>query len=274
MTDAAAESFRGLPAIDTDAYHGPSWWPLSQARDAWRHPASAASRPPGSLINVVSVVTGILNVEWGWNAIPVAIGPLRIELTFYPPLVLSLLCAVWLGPSWGIVPAYLANLASALSSGIAWPLAALFSLAGAIEIAIFWGSMVTLNVSPDLRRVRDLLRFAAVALVAPTTSSLAVIIWNTAHGLDFRRGPEHLARLGTRRFRPGPPDRGTRAALVGTAGQEPRRSAVQELAAPEPHLHASGVLVLHGVCPHGHPRVRRASRCSKARSTSTLTPGP
>ena len=124
-----------------------------------------------------------------------AIGPLRIELTFYPPLVLSLLCAVWLGPTWGIVPAYLANLASALSSGIDWPLAALFSLlaalfalAGAIEIAIFWGSMVTLNISPDLRRLRDFFRFAAVALVAPTTSSLAVIIWNTAHGLDFRAG--------------------------------------------------------------------------------------
>ncbi len=117
-----------------------------------------------------------------------AIGPLRFDLTIWPPLVLSLLCAVWLGPLWGIVPAYLANLASSVSSGISWPVGALFSLAGAIEIAIFWGSMVTLNISPDLRRFRDLARFTAVALVAPTTSSLAVIIWNTANGLDFLAG--------------------------------------------------------------------------------------
>jgi diguanylate cyclase (GGDEF)-like protein len=101
---------------------------------------------------------------------------------------LSLVCAVWLGPMWGIVPIYLANLGSSLWSGIGWPLALLFSLAGAIETAIFWGSMVTLNISPDLRKGKDLIRFAAVSLVAATTSSLAVVIWNSAHGLDFGEG--------------------------------------------------------------------------------------
>ncbi len=66
--------------------------------------------------------------------------------------------------------------------------ALLFALAGALEVLIFWGSMVTLNISPELRRWRDLARFVLVCLIAPITASLAVLIWNTAHGLDPEAG--------------------------------------------------------------------------------------
>lgn len=47
---------------------------------------------------------------------------------------------------------------------------------------------MTLEIHPDLRRLRDWRRFAAAALVAPVAPSLAVLIWNTAHGLDFSAG--------------------------------------------------------------------------------------
>ena len=77
-------------------------------------------------------------------------------MTVYPPFVLSLLSAVWLGPTWGLVPAYAANLVGALVSGLSPLSAVLFALAGALEVLIFWGSMVTLNINPDLRRSRDL----------------------------------------------------------------------------------------------------------------------
>jgi diguanylate cyclase (GGDEF)-like protein len=180
--------FRGLLTIDDDGYRGPSWWSLSHIKEVLTHRGMRIVVAAWLAVNLVSILTGILNVELGWNGIPLRIGPLQIDLTAYPPLALSLACAVWLGPLWGIVPIYLANLAGSLWSGMSWPLAALFSLAGAIETAIFWGSMVTLNISPDLRRARDLVRFAAVCLVAATTSSLAVVIWNSAHGLDFGEG--------------------------------------------------------------------------------------
>ena len=42
---------------------------------------------------------------------------LEVPVTIYPPFVLSLLAAVWLGPTWGLVPAYTANLASAVTAG-------------------------------------------------------------------------------------------------------------------------------------------------------------
>ena len=148
-------------------------------------------------------------------------------MTIYPPFVLSLLAAVWLGPTWGLVPAYAANLAGALVGGLG-PLAALlFALAGALEVLIFWGSMVTLNISPELRRWRDLARFALVCLIAPITASLAVLIWNTAHGLDPAAGFRRLEGLGVRRHPAGAAGRGPAPPLRRAAGAPVDRPAVR-----------------------------------------------
>ena len=135
-----------------------------------------------------------------WNGLPLRLGAFELPVTIYPPFVLSLLAAIWLGPTWGLVPAYAANLAGALVSGLSPWTALLFALAGALEVLIFWGSMVTLNISPDLRRFRDFGRFFLVCLIAPITASLAILLWNTARGLDTTDGAARLARLGDRRL--------------------------------------------------------------------------
>jgi hypothetical protein len=87
---------------------------------------------------VLAVATGILNVTEDWNALPLRVGPFEVPVTIYPPFVLSLLAAIWLGPTWGLVPAYAANLAGALVSGLSPWTAMLFALAGALEVLIFW----------------------------------------------------------------------------------------------------------------------------------------
>jgi diguanylate cyclase (GGDEF)-like protein len=176
------------PGLDEEGYRGPTWWPLTRLLEVGAHPGLRRIALVWLAVNAVAIVTGVLNVALGWNGVPVALGPFRFDLTIFPPLVLSLLSAIWLGPVWGVIPAYVANLASALWIGIPWPTAFFFALAGGIETVIFWGSMVTLNIAPDLRRGRDLRRLIAVAVIAPTTSSLAVVIWNTALGLDFLTG--------------------------------------------------------------------------------------
>jgi diguanylate cyclase (GGDEF)-like protein len=178
---------RGLPPID-DEYQGPSWWHFSRLAEARHNPGMVRIAVLGALVLGVSVATGIMNVTWDWNGLPLRIGGLELPVTIYPPFVLSLLAAVWLGPTWGLVPAYTANLASAIVAGLAPWIAILFALAGALEVLIFWGSMVTLNISPELRRFRDLARFGLVCLIAPITASLAILIWNTAHGLDTTAG--------------------------------------------------------------------------------------
>ena len=178
---------RGLPPID-DTYEGPSWWHLSHLADARTNPGMRRIAALGLVVLAVSLVTGILNVTWDWNGIPVRLGRVEVPITIYPPFVLSLLAAVWLGPTWGLVPAYTANLAGALVAGLDPLTSLLFALAGALEILIFWGSMVTLNIGPELRRRRDLVRFGLVCLIAPITASLAVLLWTTAQHLGTTQG--------------------------------------------------------------------------------------
>jgi diguanylate cyclase (GGDEF)-like protein len=178
-----------LPRTEED-YQGPSWWHLSRLADARYNPGMRKIAALGVIVLGVSVVTGILNVVWDWNGIPVPLqlGPFQAAITVYPPFVLSLLSAVWLGPTWGLMPAYAGNLAGSLVAGMDPRIAVLFALAGALEIVIFWGSMVTLNISPELRRGRDFVRFVLVSFIAPVTASLAVLIWNIARGLSPDEG--------------------------------------------------------------------------------------
>ena len=177
---------RGLPPID-DEYQGPSWWHFSRLGDARRNPGMRRIAALGVLV--------VLGGRHGHRDPQRDLGLERharcasarfeVPVTIYPPFVLSLLAAIWLGPTWGLVPAYAANLAGALVSG-PQPRGRRSSSRspGALEVLIFWGSMVTLNISPELRRCRDFARFFLVCLIAPITASLAVLIWNTAHGLD------------------------------------------------------------------------------------------
>ena len=178
---------RGLPPID-DEYRGPSWWHLSRLAEVPRSAGMRRIALLGLTINAVAIATGIMEVVWGWGGLPIRVGSLDLAVTVYPPFILSLLAAVWLGPTWGLVPAYAANLAGALVSGLDPVPAVLFALAGALEVLIFWGSMVTLNIDPDLKRRQDLMRFVGVSIIAPTTASLAVLIRNSAQGLSLTDG--------------------------------------------------------------------------------------
>src|SRR4029450_1290858 len=58
------------------------------------------------------------------------------------------------------------------------------ALAAPLEVAILWGSMVTLNISPDLRRWVDVRRFLAAGLTAGSASSIAILIWSSARKVD------------------------------------------------------------------------------------------
>lgn len=167
---------------------GPDWWSIAELASARSDRRTRALLAIWLGAIVLSIATGVLNVTQGWNGIELELFGLDFAVTVYPPFVVSVLLALWLGPTWGGVPIYLANLASALASGMPVPMSALFALAGTIETLMLWGSVVALRVDPDLRRGRDLAWFVAAALVAAATASLAAILWNSSHGLDPAAG--------------------------------------------------------------------------------------
>jgi diguanylate cyclase (GGDEF)-like protein len=163
---------------------GPGWWPIGEL---WKPAGTVRSRRIGVLwiLSIaLSAAFGVANVTMGWNGIEISIFGVPAGVTIYPPFVLSVLLALWLGPTWAAVPIYVANLASALASGLSFPMSALFAIAGVIETLMLWGALVALRVDPVLRRWRDLAWFVAAGLVAAVTGSLAAILWNSSHHLD------------------------------------------------------------------------------------------
>src|SRR6187455_2450714 len=156
---------------------GPVWWPFSEIRVARTSARFRQLAALWLLLVLASVGFGILNIWFNWNGIALEVGGIAFEVTIYPPFLVSILIALWLGPTWAAIPIYLANLASALASGLDFPLAALFAVAGVMETLMFWASLVAVRVDPDLRRGRDLAWFAGAGLVAAVTGSLAAILW-------------------------------------------------------------------------------------------------
>jgi diguanylate cyclase (GGDEF)-like protein len=180
----------GELAGGSDYYRGPQWWPIAVLRELHRSAGMRAMGLAWLLASFLAVATGILSVKWDWYRASVEVGGITIDLTIYPPLLITFLLAVWVGPAWAVPPAFVTTLLLARYSGMSWDSSALFALASPVEVLVFWGSMVILNVSPELRRWRDLLWLLVVGLVACVASSVAVPIWNAQHDLDALAGQE------------------------------------------------------------------------------------
>ena len=97
-----------------DAYRGPTWWTLGSLRGTARPIAAWWLLAAG-----VAIGLALVEARLDWSGLPLTIGGVTIGFTIYPPLTVALLLAIWLGPPWGMVPAFLATFASALSVGIA-----------------------------------------------------------------------------------------------------------------------------------------------------------
>lgn len=169
-------------------YRGPTSWPITAIGPSLRQRGFPLVLALWITLVLASVGTGVLNVHLGWNGIPFSIAGITVDLTIYPPFLIAILITLALGPVWGAVPLYLANLASALVSGMPAHLAGLFALAGPVEIIILWGSMVILNASPELGRWKDVAKFLLIGIIATTASSLAAPVWNATNRLDVLQG--------------------------------------------------------------------------------------
>jgi diguanylate cyclase (GGDEF)-like protein len=168
-----------------DEHRGPGWWPLSRLADVTHDRGARQVVAVWLVASLVAVLAAILEARLDWSGLPVRIGSFTIPVSIYPPLAVTLLLTLWLGPAWGAVPAWIATTTSALVAGVALPSAVLFGLATPIELVIVWGSMVVLNTHPDLEDASDTGKFLVAGIIAATASSLAGLIWISSRQLGM-----------------------------------------------------------------------------------------
>lgn len=163
---------------------GPVWWPFStilrpahrgvrQVRDAWLTAA------------VIAVALAAFEAIVDLSGIPVRLAGVTFAVSIYPPLIITVCLALWLGPMWGAIPAWLATFVSGLIAGMTPGLAALFATATPLEVLILWGSFVILDLSPELSRPRQVLAYLGVSVIAATASSLAGLLYIDSLHLDL-----------------------------------------------------------------------------------------
>src|SRR5205807_894424 len=161
------------------------WWHPQDLFRTRRHPGNLRVMGAWLGVCVLSILAGLLTTTW--NAVPIRFGPLTMDVTFYPPLTLCLLLTLWLGPFWGIIPAYITSFILALHNGMPLATTSIFSLSTPITVTVLWSSAAMLGVSPTLRKWRDLARFAVLSLIATGTSSVGAMVWSYTHGVQFSK---------------------------------------------------------------------------------------
>jgi len=165
---------------------GPVRWPLYAVFRA----GSRGSAERGLIavwlgVVAASVGLGLLIVAQGWSGVPVRLGPFAFSVTAYPTPVIGVLLVLFLGPLWGIIPAFLGSLALAIVSGMPIWLAVGFALADPLMLLVLWGAMSLVDASPELESWHDLLIFVGFAAIAAVVDSSGAAVWSMARGLDF-----------------------------------------------------------------------------------------
>ncbi len=95
---------------------GPTWWPLLPAL-VTRDPRVAAIRAAWLMVGLLAVLLAFFEAKADWSGIPVTLWGVEFAITVYPPLLLTLFLALWLGPTWGASFAWLATFTSAVTGG-------------------------------------------------------------------------------------------------------------------------------------------------------------
>ena len=157
------------------------WWPLVRVLGAIEDRGARRVALLWLTLSAAALAGGFVSA--GWQAIPVSLGPLHLNLTLYPPLAICLLLTLMLGPSWGILPAILTSVVVAWTHGMGLGSSLLLSAGTPITLAILWTSLANQNSSPALRTRLDWIHFGVVAVVAAAASSVVILVWNSQHRL-------------------------------------------------------------------------------------------
>jgi PAS domain S-box-containing protein len=133
---------------------------------------------------LLCIALGIIQVNRGWNGLPIQLGPIHFSVTVYPPLVICVWMVFWLGFEWAFLAAYLATFILALYSHMSPLSSVLFALVDPLALAVYALAYRTARISFDLRHPKSGIWFLVVSFVAAVAGSTGSFIWSASHGLS------------------------------------------------------------------------------------------
>ncbi|MEK7263874.1 MAG: PAS domain S-box protein, partial [Bacteroidota bacterium] len=134
---------------------------------------------------LVSIVVGLISLQYNWSGIPIYIGGTLAYITLYPPLIICTFLTLWFGVWWGFVPAVLSTLALAVFSGMAFTWAVVFAFTNSLGLAVITLFFRSIPISIELRSPFAILFYIFVAFIASLVSSIGSIIWTYSNGLTI-----------------------------------------------------------------------------------------
>lgn len=162
------------------------WRPLSLTdtiRSAPGHGAARILLLSWLVLTAFCIVSGLYQVKFAWNALPVHLGPIQFPLTIYPPLIVCIWMVFWLGFEWAFLAAYFSTFTLALYSGMRLDEAALFALVDPLALAVYALAYRAVRVPFDLRGVKSVAWYMFTSFVAAVGGSVGSFIWSGARGL-------------------------------------------------------------------------------------------
>ena len=134
-------------------------------------------------LSMMPMIFGGLMVLRG-SAIPVEIGGVDIRLTFYFPVVLCTLYALWFGYWWGAIPAFIAHATVAVAGGVGVWWALLLGVTDLLALGVLIVAYQAMPASTTLRSVGSVVFFVLTSFVAVLASSAGAFVWAFVKGLS------------------------------------------------------------------------------------------
>lgn len=136
--------------------------------------------------SLVSILLGLAAIKFNWSGIPVSIVGLNINLTIYPPMIISIIFTLWFGFWWGFIPAFSASFFLALYSKMPFGWSLFFGFSDLLGLTILVMAYRAIPISLQLRTTSSILFYIFITFVAAISTSFGAFIWTHTNNLGIR----------------------------------------------------------------------------------------
>ncbi|MBA4502404.1 GGDEF domain-containing protein [Marinobacterium marinum] len=134
---------------------------------------------------LISVLLGLATIEYEWSALTFSLGSHTLNITLYPPLILSMFWLIWFGFWWAAIPAWLSTFILATHYGMPYEWALFFACSDPLGLALIAMIYRAQPHATQFRKPTNLALFILISFAAAVLSSVGAFIWSHATHADI-----------------------------------------------------------------------------------------